>query len=42
MARVGARSGPANRAGLVVPAVGVYFNDVTNGIIITTYLNLVR
>jgi ESS family glutamate:Na+ symporter len=42
MARVVARSGPANRAGLVVPAVGVYFNDVTNGIIITTYLNLVR
>jgi ESS family glutamate:Na+ symporter len=42
MARVVARSGPANRACLVVPAVGVYFNDVTNGIIITTYLNLVR
>jgi len=42
MAAIVERLGPAPRAFLVVPVVGVYFNDVTNGIIIITYLNLVR
>jgi ESS family glutamate:Na+ symporter len=42
MAEIVARSGPATRAVLVVSTIGVLFNDVTNVIIITTYLNLVR
>jgi ESS family glutamate:Na+ symporter len=41
MAGIVARSGPATRAVLVVSTIGV-FNDVTNVLIITTYLNLVR
>jgi ESS family glutamate:Na+ symporter len=42
MAGIVARSGPASRAVLAVSTIGVLFNDVTNVIIITTYLNLVR
>jgi ESS family glutamate:Na+ symporter len=42
VAGIVARSGPASRAVLAVSTIGVLFNDVTNGIIITTYLNLVR
>jgi ESS family glutamate:Na+ symporter len=41
MAATVRRFGAAPRAFLVVPAVGVFI-DVANGIIITTYLNLVR
>ena len=32
--------GPAPRAFLVVPMVGAFFIDVTNGLLITTFLNL--
>lgn len=36
------RYGPAPRAFLVVPMVGAFFIDFTNGIIITTFLNLFK
>ena len=36
------RYGPAPRAFLVVPMVGAFFIDFTNGLIITTFLNLFR
>jgi glutamate:Na+ symporter, ESS family len=36
-----ARFGPAPRAFLVVPMVGAFFIDFTNGLIITAYINLV-
>ena len=35
------RFGPAPRAFLVVPLVGAFFIDFTNGLIITAYINLV-
>jgi ESS family glutamate:Na+ symporter len=37
-----ARYGPAPRAFLVVPIVGAFFIDFTNGLIITVFLNLLR
>jgi ESS family glutamate:Na+ symporter len=36
------RYGPAPRAFLVVPMVGAFFIDFTNGLIITAFLNLLR
>jgi glutamate:Na+ symporter, ESS family len=36
------RYGPAPRAFLVVPMVGAFFIDFTNGLIITTFLNVFR
>jgi ESS family glutamate:Na+ symporter len=42
MAATVRRFGAAPRAFLIVSAAGACFIDVTNGIIITTYLNLVR
>jgi glutamate:Na+ symporter, ESS family len=36
------RYGPAPRAFLVVPMVGAFFIDFTNGIIITTFLNVFK
>ena len=36
------RFGPAPRAFLVVPMVGAFFIDFTNGLIITTFINLVK
>jgi ESS family glutamate:Na+ symporter len=35
------RFGPAPRAFLVIPMVGAFFIDFTNGLIITTFINLV-
>jgi ESS family glutamate:Na+ symporter len=37
-----ARYGPAPRAFLVVPIVGAFFIDFTNGIVITAFLNLLK
>jgi ESS family glutamate:Na+ symporter len=34
------RFGPAPRAFLVIPMVGAFFIDFTNGLIITTFINL--
>ena len=36
------RYGPAPRAFLVVPMVGAFFIDFTNGLIITAFLNLFK
>jgi ESS family glutamate:Na+ symporter len=42
MTAITERFGPAPRAFLVVPMVGAFFIDFTNGIIITAFINLVR
>ena len=36
------RYGPAPRAFLVVPIVGAFFIDFTNGLIITAFLNVLK
>ena len=42
MTAITERFGPAPRAFLVIPLVGAFFIDFTNGLIITAFLNLVK
>ena len=42
MSAITEKFGPAPRAFLVVPMVGAFFNDFTNALVITTFLNLLR
>jgi ESS family glutamate:Na+ symporter len=42
MTAITERFGPAPRAFLVVPMVGAFFIDFTNGLIITAFINFVR
>jgi ESS family glutamate:Na+ symporter len=42
MTAITERFGPAPRAFLVVPMVGAFFIDFTNGLIITAFINFVK